>query len=354
MPSRCCIVSVSFTAIMIAILAALLWIFLADKDEPNALATCGDCHCIVSTGLGAASGLGDSSCPTRKPKIGSDYTPATIEALKRQRPLNPFNLTCDPYDDENCELDPPQDDSLDILNSAVCGLVYQFPFNGAGGTLSGEIFEAGTYKNANTDVEETLCPDAPTEYLMISYENKEAAEADGAVITHVGPCGACSTTQDLAVYLTEPDLLLASKECVKRSILNQDEGKTCFQDLGFTDACAAIWLANGENTGQRCALPCAAAEIQDYNNNGPAPECALNGCLECDEKYSGPKFKRYAGRTRRRSGILSTIARPCEDVVFIDHDYACPSEAGAESSGEVAEEESEVATAAATSFFESP
>ena len=36
----------------------------------------------------------------------------------------------------------------------------------------------------------------------------------------------------------------------------------------------------------------------------------LNPCLECDEVKSGPLFKYYAGRTRRDSGIVSSIPRP--------------------------------------------
>lgn len=340
MVSRCCIVSIVFSVIMSIILSVLLGLFLSNNDQPNPLAACGDCHCVVGSGMGA-------SCPTEKPKTATNYTVATIETLKRQRPLNPFNLTCDPYDNNNCALEPPQDDTIDLGDSAVCGLIYSFPMS-----QIGEIFNAGTYKNAANE----LCPDAPNEYLMVSYNNKEAALADGAVITHLGACGACSTTQDLAVYLTTPDLHTASKQCVKRGILNQDEGHQCLVDLGFTDACASIWRASGENTGQRCTLPCAAAEIQNYANNGPAPECNLNGCLECDEKFSGPTFERFAGRTRMRSGILSTIARPCEDIVFIDHDYACPGATGSiTTSISSTTEESEVASEAATSsFFESP
>ena len=46
-------------------------------------------------------------------------------------------------------------------------------------------------------------------------------------------------------------------------------------------------------------------------NNGPPPACALNDCLQCDEDEAGPVFKAVAGRTRRRSGLESAIARPC-------------------------------------------
>ena len=59
-------------------------------------------------------------------------------------------------------------------------------------------------------------------------------------------------------------------------------------------------------------------------NNGPPPACALNDCLQCDEDEAGPVFKAVAGRTRRRSGLESAIARPCSTVAQIVHEV-CPS-----------------------------
>ena len=333
MAGRCCIVSIAFSVIMSIILSVLLWFFLSGSPQQNPIAMCGDCHCIAGT-----SSTGEANtCPAQRPKM--QYSTATIDALRRQRAINPHELTCDPYDNKKCQLDPPQDDTIDLGDSAVCGIVYQFPMNIDSELASNteyldsadDIFSVGTVKNTAGEQQKqnsNLCPDAPQEYLLISYPNEQAALADGAIITHHGACGACSTTQDLAVYLTTPDLTSASKECIKRSLLNQDEGIKCLQEeIGFTNACARIWMYNGENTGQKCTLPCAAAEIQNYANNGPAPECALNGCLACDEEQSGDVFEKFAGRTRRRSGVLTTIARPCEDIVMIDHDYACPGQA---------------------------
>ena len=49
-------------------------------------------------------------------------------------------------------------------------------------------------------------------------------------------------------------------------------------------------------------------------SNGPSPECALNACITCNEENSAPTFERFAGRSRRRSGLLSTDARPCGTV----------------------------------------
>ena len=42
------------------------------------------------------------------------------------------------------------------------------------------------------------------------------------------------------------------------------------------------------------------------------------------EDRSGPVFKAVAGRTRRNSGIQSSIPRPSEQVAHVVHDYVPP------------------------------
>ena len=292
--NKCCLVVTSFVVVVCCLLSLLLWLFLTDVDEPKQLASCGGCHCIVDPTSPTAM------CPTDVPR--HDYTEEEITTLRLQRPVNPFNLECDPYDDENCHLSPSEV-YTELGDTAVCGLLYNplmvtsqedmqsiFAPSDGGGVGLGSQFSA---KNSDT---RATCPNAPLDYVMASYPSREHALADGATVTHVGACGACSTTQDLAVYLSVPDLVNASKYCIKKSLLNQKETMKCFQGLGFSESCARIWIANGENTAQRCAIPCTAMELQNYNNNGAAPECSLNSCL----------------------------ARPCEESIIIDHGYACP------------------------------
>jgi len=320
--NKCCLVVTSFVVVVCCLLSLLLWLFLTDVDEPKQLASCGGCHCIVDPTSPTAM------CPTDVPR--HDYTEEEITTLRLQRPVNPFNLECDPYDDENCHLSPSEV-YTELGDTAVCGLLYNplmvtsqedmqsifAPSDGGGVGLGSQL----SAKNSDT---RASCPNAPLDYVMASYPSREHALADGATVTHVGACGACSTTQDLAVYLSVPDLVNASKYCIKKSLLNQKETMKCFQGLGFSESCARIWIANGENTAQRCAIPCTAMELQNYNNNGAAPECSLNSCLACNAESSGSVFDKFAGRTRRRSGVLSTIARSCEESIIIDHGYACP------------------------------
>ena len=109
-------------------------------------------------------------------------------------------------------------------------------------------------------------------------------------------------------------------------LLSTKLGLKCYKKLGFTDGCAAIWNYDGIDDGKGCGLTCAKTIAERKPNNGPPPLCALNACLECDEVHAGPHFKRFAARTRRRSGLLSAIVRPCSSVPRIIH-APCPDKA---------------------------
>ena len=49
------------------------------------------------------------------------------------------------------------------------------------------------------------------------------------------------------------------------------------------------------------------------------PMCS--DCIQCDEDKSGPNFKYFSGRTRRNSGIPSSIYRPPQTVYNMTHCY---------------------------------
>lgn len=298
---RCLVASLLITIVGVAV-GLSLYFFVFDEDEPQPTALCGSCHCITGP---------DGTCPSTSPKKSSSFGDVFINEFAAQVPLNPYNLTCNPYEDPTCTTSPPQQ-YAELGEAAVCGLLYERTDEGA--------------------------EDCPTAYRMVTYSNRSVAEASGSMVTHVGSCGVCSTTQDLAAYLRTSDLTTAAKECSKRAFLDKvldetgteqftdaiNEGMDCFvNDLGFTESCARVWLNNAWNTAEECGIPCLAADVGDFDNNGPPPECKLNECLRCDEEESGSVFKRVAGRTRRRSGLLSAIARPCEDLHLVDHE-PCP------------------------------
>jgi hypothetical protein len=144
-------------------------------------------------------------------------------------------------------------------------------------------------------------------------------------VTHAGPCGLCSSLQDLAVYLgNEGTLRDESARCgIRGRFGSTADGIACFRRLGFTGGCAAAWHCNSQQTARRCLHPCLILSLFQRPSNGAPPDCALAKCLECDETVSGPLFLKFAGRTRRNSGILSNIARPCAQIADLVQTNPC-------------------------------
>lgn len=156
-------------------------------------------------------------------------------------------------------------------------------------------------------------------YRLETFDDAVQAKAAGATITHQGACGLCSTLKDLAVYMRYPDLTYPVRECGMRGIIEGDDALIeCLMALGFTDPCARIWAFNTIHTRKKCQSICLALWDAPYHD----PETgALNACLQCDEDESGEVFRAVAGRTRRNTGLPSSMCRPCQEVVPIVHSY---------------------------------
>lgn len=92
-------------------------------------------------------------------------------------------------------------------------------------------------------------------YELGSFDSKDLAESQGFIVTHHGKCGACSTLQDLAVYLTT-DLTRPVRQCGITHFLSHKNLLKCIKNLGFTDTCSEIWLYNTLFTKKQCFLPC--------------------------------------------------------------------------------------------------
>lgn len=106
------------------------------------------------------------------------------------------------------------------------------------------------------------------------------------------------------------DFTRGGKLCAAQGLLYEPLGLSCYMSLGLSQSCAQIWNYDGIYDGRYCMGTCLRHLFSA--NNGPAPKCELNSCLQCDEAYAGPIFKAVAGRTRRRSGLKSEIIRPCD------------------------------------------
>jgi hypothetical protein len=258
--------------------------FVPGEFIPEDFATCGDCYCVPDDASG--------TCPDPAPEVNfSDDLISTYQAAVWSNPITLVD-NCNPYAaaDNDCALTPPQDAS-----AGACILEYT----------------AALTKT-------TTCPTEPGVYSYVTMDylgTVTEAEAANKIVTHAGPCGTCSSLQDLAVYLSEgPNLTGTSSGCAFRALVSPADGIACFQEIGFTSGCAAAWNWNVLSTFTNCAAICQAFAISGDPSNGAAPECALAECLQCDEDNSGPIFLKTAGRTRRNSGLLSAIARPCSII----------------------------------------
>jgi hypothetical protein len=154
-------------------------------------------------------------------------------------------------------------------------------------------------------------------YRLSTFANPAAAHTAGAAITHFGACGTCSTLQDLAVYIEKPDLTAPVRSCAIS--WGASASLTCLKALGFSTACAQTWLYDAQNTRRQCFGVCMLSWIE--GEAATRSDGRLNNCLQCDEDRSGPVFGATAGRTRRNSGIHSSIPRPNDEIAPVVHDY---------------------------------
>ena len=156
----------------------------------------------------------------------------------------------------------------------------------------------------------------PKQYRLANYETQANAEADGATVTHRGACGQCSSLQNLAVYMANPDLTDPVRNCGIEGIVAGEEANIeCLMEIGFDLPCAQIWYYNTQNTRDVCLDVCLASLDSTHHNE----DGSLNDCIQCDEDNSGPVFKTVSGRTRRNSGLPSALCRPCDSVFPVDH-----------------------------------
>ena len=96
-------------------------------------------------------------------------------------------------------------------------------------------------------------PSVPADTGCETFPDATRRRANGGVVTHGSACGACSSLQDLAVYLATPDLGDPVRECALIELGgNPAATLACIVDLGFTETCAQIWAFNSANTRDSC------------------------------------------------------------------------------------------------------
>jgi len=128
---------------------------------------------------------------------------------------------------------------------------------------------------------------------------------------------------NLPAFCTDIDLVEKGTECSIRALIDFEDGVACYEEVGYTEPCATMWVYNGFHTRENCLDTCLPFSLTGEPNNGPAPECQIADCLQCDEEESGPLFQKVAARSRRRSGLLSKIARSCDEILLVQHEVPC-------------------------------
>lgn len=265
----------------VTILAAVLALSACSGDPAPAADSCA----ILFGQPAAATGLTGAQCRPGCACGGVVWTPPAYDAAFVARLLSGWTLEnpsaplgADPYASPAPPDDPPD---------TVCAVL---PTGAAGAT--------------------------PRSYRLGTYPTEAAARSAGAIPTHFGRCGVCSSLENLAVYVRENDLTAPVRACgISRATFDADVA--CLQGLGFDLPCAQIWAYNTANTRTKCLSTCLSLLTAPYH----LPDGRLNDCLLCDETQSGAVFKAVAGRTRRNSGLPNALCRPCSEVRPLVHPY---------------------------------
>lgn len=172
------------------------------------------------------------------------------------------------------------------------------------------------WSNTDDDLDDT--GSSLRKYRLADFPTIEAAIKANYTITHKGQCGSCSSLQDLGVYMGR-NLTAPTRKCGLQGLFSKRMMTKCLKRLGFSDNCIPIWEYNIQNTRSKCFGICLKSWIMNEPFN--LPDGSLNKCLQCDEDKSGPNFKYFSGRTRRNSGIPSSIHRPDSQIFHMDHCY---------------------------------
>jgi hypothetical protein len=239
------------------------------------------------------------------PWTAPQYTKEDMEALlsdwKLAKPWPVF---------EGNQFDPPPEEYEDPLDPFVCAVLPRPDlYDGNGG---------------------------PMPYDLIDGTLSEVERSEGAMVTHGGRCGACSSLKNLAIYIANPNLTNPIRACAITGLFDRDLSRlTCIAGLGFDLPCAQAWDINTQNTQKQCLKYCGKPKARREPSNTPF-DChtvevwlpvdheLVNDCLACDERESLHLFRSAAGRSRRGSGLPSPICRLCDGVYPVKHYYPRP------------------------------
>jgi hypothetical protein len=274
------------------------------------LPSCGGCHCT-----------GAAECPPL-----TSISAKTLANYKAVQHVNPMRVRCDPFLSSDC-VENPVTQQPALVSGEACVVEMITPLDGAA-----ESCPAGfSYRWVRGNF--VVIEDSGFFFFFsqhfssrLNYSRlKTVASLDDALaagdyVTHLGPCGACSSLQDLAALYETTALPLRGNECYRESAWLTDLGKaeSCYRNLGFTSACATVMTRyqNRVNSKQ-CGAFCAAFALGGGQDE---PSCAADGpCTACGNEHMIPaRFRRVAGRTELNSGLPSWSATSCSNIASLD------------------------------------
>jgi len=182
--------------------------------------------------------------------------------------------------------------------------------------------------------EGTTKPESCTEreYEVITYESTAMAKEECAIITHTGPCGVCSSAQDLAIMLDHGVLPQDLTACAAVYFLAANESnkdkrftelQACIEGVGFTTECAFLWAHSAAANVHFCTNECFDFGFSGGQGarNGPPPKCEYVDCLQCPFNLGFQElFLKLIGRDFDDSGIVQEYAKPCSGYYAVNHD----------------------------------
>ena len=147
-----------------------------------------------------------------------------------------------------------------------------------------------------------------------------AHQKQDAIVAHCGDCGACSTLQDILIYNdTKNTLTDTTTKCAKMGLIGGRRRATkCMQEhVGLSEQCTECWVENIMCDVRLCVFTCLWRLLTSFGDKKSIGG-ELNDCTRCDELRCGRQFLECAGANRRRTGIVSDIARDMDQEVCKD------------------------------------